>query len=224
MADYKTMGAMLLVLLLPIQSVWAATDARCKGLVGRQGYGPFDYRIRTEENLANIKRVEDFHFDKSHRLAAMRGDPRASFVWQNLDYTILAFPNHHPALFLMAIWEVQMKKSHPQVLQGLGNDPEYVPALCYFERALRFAPGDQNVYNALARAMHRAGQYEEAIENFNKVIKLAPRSASAHYNLGLAYYSAERYEESATSARKAYALGYKRTELRTRLQRKGHWK
>jgi tetratricopeptide (TPR) repeat protein len=197
-----------------------AGDPRCPRLAERQSYGPFDYRLAKKVYVKELKVVEDFHFKRSFRRGAMRGDVGA---WFEMDYTIRAFPNHAPALFLLGMLEHKLITERAQSYKSLTKREKFSPVSCYFERAIRFAPNDPNVYNAYGRLLVIKKQYAESIDAFKKSVELAPETASARYNLGLAYYAGGQYEEAAKAAREAYRLGYRRTELKDRLKRKGHW-
>lgn len=207
------------MMLLNSPSVLAASDSRCARIDERVRYGPFDYRQGRTTLRQNLSIVEEYHFRPEMQREAMRGEGS----WFQMDYTLRAFPNHAPALFLIGIMEQKITNYKTEYLKKLQRRNDYSPAGCYFERAIRFAPDDPNVYNAYGRFLALSKFYDKAIEAFKTAVKLAPKVASAHYNLGLAYYAAGKFDESAKAARKAYSLGYKKPQLRTRLKRNGHW-
>ena len=213
-----------------IPSVRAA-DVECAVFAQRKFSKPADYRQRrspqsmaVNDDKKHIHNVEKAHFTREYQRAALRGDPLGVAVVYNLDYTLRHVPNHAPALFHFAIFSHLLKNRSPSSYEDLKKRLDYfVPVECYYQYAVRFAPDDPNVRNAYGRYLTRIEQHEEAIKVFASVVKLAPKSAAAHYNLGLAYFAAKKYDEAAVAARKAYKLGYHRTELKERLKRKEHW-
>lgn len=199
----------------------AAADPRCARIDARVGYGPYDYRTAKPGSIAQ---VEQHHFTTEIRRNAMRGDSKGGATWNNLDYTLRALPNHPGALFMLGTFELHMKTYNEDAWRAMGRRPEYAPFACYFQRAERFAPDDPNVHNTLGILLHRSGQPENALASFQKAVELAPESPEAHYNLGLSQFALGQFEQSAASARRAYELGYRKQDLKIKLQRKGHWR
>jgi len=202
----------------------ALADPRCVRIHETQGVGPFDWRDRSEEVRQMLHRVESFHFKRKHVQAALNGDSSTEAgVWNNLDYTLRAFPNHPRALMLIGVFEIQVRKFSPEAWRAVEKRPNFSPVACYFERALMRTPDDPGIYNARGIILSRVQEWDKAIEAFQRAVELAPGSAEAHYNLGLAYYGAGDYQKSAASAREAYRLGYGKSGLKQRLKRKGAW-
>ena len=214
------MSIFLVSALSPVFAV--SDDPRCGRLSVRQGYGPHDYRERHSSTRGNLAVVEEYHFTPAMQRDALRG--AKSNVWGNLDYTIMAFPNHSRALYLLGVYADKMRKYHKEYFKTLESKETYSPVMCYFKRAIKYAPDDPNVWNALGRLQITLKKPDQALKSFKQVVKLAPKSPAAHYNLGLAYFAAKEYPAAATSARKAYALGHKAQDLKRRLASKGHWK
>lgn len=215
------LGVVLLLGLIPA----SGADPRCQNIDDNVNFGPYDYRDKSAANRPRINIVEKHHYTKYHRQAALNGQTEPlQDVLGNMTYTLRALPNHPGALYHLAVWELSLRRYSKDIIPRLESLSGYAPVSCYFERAARFAPDDPNVYNAWGRVLHRAGKPVEAATMFEKVVQLAPKSAAAHYNLGLAYFAIQQYEKSAGAARRAYELGYPRTELRQRLLHKGFWK
>lgn len=215
----RLMIAAVVVGALGASDVYA--DQRC-ARIDQGDTRPEDYRTATEE-YKHV--VESFHFTAEIQREAMRGDSQRPIrgTWSDLDYTLRRFPNHPRALYMMGIFELRLRKFNEEAWRKLTMEPEFLPSICYFERAARFAPDDAGVPNALGILLHRAGKPEEALKSFQKAVELAPEAPEAHYNLGLSQFALGRYQQAAISARRAYELGYQKQDLKIKLKRKGHW-
>lgn len=172
------------------------------------GYGPFDYRTRADK----LRVVESFHFNDEVK----RGTGGSStFIGSNLDYTLRAFPNHAPALAVMARAGA-VKKKH--TLPGA----KY-PIECYFERAIRFAPDDGHVRSAYAGYLYSVGRSDDALAQYDEAVRLAPDDATVNYNAGLLHFKKKNYDSANRLAQKAYASGFPLPGLKTMLVNAGKW-
>src|SRR5437868_9957934 len=83
-------------------------------------YGPYDYR--TEKG--KVRTVESNHFnsDVQNLRRGMTGS-----LGQELEFVLLAFPNHHPALIAMGKLGDKLNVARP-------SGATY-PVPCYFDRA-----------------------------------------------------------------------------------------
>jgi len=95
-------------------------------------YGPFDY-TNPSDREKKLPIVEKFHFTPSVE-TLVHGN--SSTVAKDLDYTLRAFPNHHRALYAMLRYQLKNK----------GPAGARYTIECYFDRALRLAPKDGEVY------------------------------------------------------------------------------
>jgi len=213
-----------IVLVFLCASSVSAAASQCGDPRDSGGVGPFDYR--DPSNLRMRRTVEQHHFYALLERQALygRGDLSLPRIGGDLDYTLRAFPNHHRALFATAVLQHRLREEAKERFAERLRFSRMRTAKCYFERALEFAPGDPNVYNAQAIFMHRVGRLDEALELFQKVVELEPESPEALYNLGLIHFAREEYDASYRAAKKAYEFGYAKPELRVRLQRKGAWR
>jgi tetratricopeptide (TPR) repeat protein len=187
-----------------------ATDAAldCGSL--SNAYGPYDY-TNHDDYTNKLPIVEQYHFDSAvESLSAGKTD---FAVMGDLDYTLRAFPNHHRALSAMANYRLQ----NPNVID------KYYSAECYFQRAIRFRPTDNEVKTIYAVYLHRSKNYRLAEEYYQKVLDVSPDSSEVHYNLGLLYYSMQKYDLAVQHARQAYALDYPLQGLKNLLVKKGVW-
>ncbi len=173
-------------------------------------FGPYDYRIERGQQL---HLVESAHFTPTVE-ALVRGS--SGRVGGDLDYTLRAFPNHHRALVSMMRYGERMKSPQPL-------DVRY-PIECYFVRAVRFQPDDTIARMLYATFLQKQGRDKEANAQLHQASIDAKDDAFTHYNIGLVYLDGKNYENALRQAHRAYALGFPRTELKTRLQAAGHWR
>lgn len=98
------------------------------------------------------------------------------------------------------------------------------PVECYFLRAIRFQPDDTTVRMLYATFLQKQGREKEANAQLQQASVDAKDDAFTHYNIGLVYLDGKNYDEALRQAHRAYALGFPRMELKTRLQAAGHWR
>lgn len=217
-------GAAVGALLAPavlVAVLWAPSSlAQQRPMVGSCGslenaYGPFDYTDPSDYR-ERLPIVEKFHFYRAvEQLDVAKLDGVERSVGRNLDYVLRAFPNHHRALDAMGRWHIQT---------GLATPPgsRYM-AECWFERAVRFQPGDGVVRMLYGIYKARLGQSEEALAHYDDALRLMPDSSELHYNLGLLYTDMDRHADALPHARRAYELGFPLPGLKRRLIKSGHW-
>lgn len=193
---------------------WFGDDingAPCQGR--KQGYGPYDYndpQLQQRIRGAHLEIVERFHFTPEvERL--VKGE--TSFLPGDIDYTLLAFPNHHRALWSMIKFHLDKDRV---------KKAKYTPAECYLQRALAYRPNDNIVYMLYGIYLHKAGKPERASDYFEKSLSIDPNNAEIHYNYGLLLTDEKEYKKAIEHARFAYKLGYPLPGLRNRLKREGH--
>ncbi len=103
-------------------------------------------------------------------------------------------------------------------------DDELYTVECYFDRAIRFRPGDANVHMIYANYLGLlGGRQNDAIEQYQEALRLQPENAIVNYNLGLMYVKEKDYEQAITYAKKAYGLGFPLPGLRKKLMKTGKW-
>lgn len=193
--------------------VMTAPTAGAKSYCGelQNGYGPFDYRTRSE-HAENFHLVEMAHFteDVENGIAGNTGA-----IGGDLDYTLRAIPNHRRALAAIARIAVRTKSV---MVKGARY-----PVECYFERAMRFTPNDGGVRAEYGNYMFALGKTDRAFMAYKQAAELEPDSAAINYNLGLAYFQKKEYAEARTYAKKAYALGFPLPGLKNKLAAVGKW-
>ena len=172
-------------------------------------YGPFDYRTAQDK----LKIVEGAHFTAPVE-ALIKGN--AGYLGGDLDYTLRASPNHHRALLAVMRFGEKTKSSQPPNLR--------YSVECYFDRALRFRPDDSVARMLYATFLAKQNRIPEASSQLSKTAALAGDNAFTHYNVGLVYLDMKNYANALAQAHRAYSLGFKKAELKDRLQKLGRWK
>ena len=194
----------LAALLLPVLTAAQPGPQTC----GTLQAVAFDYR--TDKM---VKDVEDFHFTPEVE-ALLRG--KSGTLPQDLNYTLLNVPNHHRALIALMRYGVQLKSPQPPGLR--------YPIECYFERALRFRPGDNVARLLYAHYLANGQRVPEAMRQLEITTVAAGDNPFTHYNIGLIYVEIKAYDRALVQAHKAAALGFDRTGLRDQLKAAGRWK
>lgn len=178
-------------------------DPNCGSLDNH--YGPFDY-TNGDHRTNKLPIVEQHHLsDEIEYLTKTDG-----YVWDDLDYILRAFPNHHRALYSM---------SRYQLMTHRPAGAQYYTAECYFKRALRMKADDDKVMQIYGIYLHKKGEYEKALEEYKNAERINPKSPELQYNMGLLYYDMKEYEKAQLYADKAYAGGYPLPGLKRLLKR-----
>jgi hypothetical protein len=210
------LGLTLSILALPIQvfgyttSPWIGETLNgeiCKGNSGR--FGPFDY-LQRKQLTTELALVEEHHFTRSVE-ALIRGQEGS--IINDIDYTLVAWPNHHRALSSVIQYTI-LKKEPPS-----RSTPE-----CYLQRAINFSPKDVTSRLLYAIYLHRLGYQERALQQYKELEGLSPKNPEVHYNMGLLLVSMKNYEEAFVHAQKAYQAGYPLPGLKNQLTKLGYWR
>jgi tetratricopeptide (TPR) repeat protein len=178
-------------------------DPNCGSL--NNHYGPFDY-TNGDHRTNKLPIVEQHHLNDEIENLTQKG----GYVWDDLDYILRAFPNHHRALYSMARYQLMVKRP---------PDARYYTAECYFERALRLKADDEKVMQIYGIYLHKKGEHEKALEQYKKAERINPGSPELQYNTGLLYYDMKDYKSAQIYADKAYAGGYPLPGLKRLLAR-----
>lgn len=205
---YSALG--IASLLLSASAIASAADIFACGDLAN-AFGPFDYR--NTEQRKNLPIVESHHFTP---LVESLMKAATGSLGADIDYTLRAFPNHLRALDAMARLSVREKTARPS---GANYSID-----CYFDRAIRFRPGDGLTRLAYGTYLATIGETEKSIEHMQEAARLEPDNAAINYNLGLMYLKRKDYAQARDYAKKAYALGFPLPGLRNKLVAAGAWK
>lgn len=133
----------------------------------------------------------------------------------DIGYTLEHFPNHHRALAAMARLGLRDKTAKPVAAR--------YSIECYFDRALRFAPGDVVVRGIYGSYLLATGRPDDALEQMLETVRLDPSNATTHYNLGLLFVKKKDYPKARQHAREAYRLGFPLPGLKKQLVAARQW-
>jgi len=206
----KTLSGIALLIILVVATNLQAADPFCGEMYLGQ-YGPFDY---TDPVIKRDKLpiVESAHFTSNVKnLISGNTGP----IGGELNYVLLSFPNHYPALVAMTKLSLR-EKTTPK---GARFTVE-----CYFDRAFRFKPGDANVRMIYGNYLLKlGGRLDDAIEQYHEALWLRPENANINYNIGLLYLKKKDYELAIIHAKKAYELDFPLPGLRNKIMKTGKW-
>lgn len=206
----KILSGIALLLFLAATTNLHAQKLFCGELDSYGQFGPFDYRTASK---ANLEIVESQHFTESIK-NLIRG--KDAFLGDDISYTLVRFPNHYPALQSMVKLSLREKDTKPL--------SAHYTVECFFDRAMRFRPGDGIVRMLYGNYLLKLkGRSEDALEQYQEAVRLEPDNANINYNIGLLYLKRKNYEESVAYAKKAYELGFPLPGLRNKLKRAGKW-
>ncbi|MFK8027433.1 MAG: tetratricopeptide repeat protein [Gammaproteobacteria bacterium] len=207
----STLIVLLAALLMSQTSVARTMVSGCGAL--ENAYGPFDY-TNYEHFTNKLPVVEQHHF--SHEVEALLSG-MSDNIYGDLQYTLLAFPNHHRALVSISKFEFEVEGAREMLLE------EKYDVDCYFRRGIAFKPTDGTVRLIYATYLHKKGFYDQAEKQYNEALILIPDSAEVHYNLGLLYADRNKLGLAVKHGHKAYELGYPLNGLKNKLIKKGVW-
>lgn len=198
----------LLLSLAPLVACPAAQADTCPAYVRHNPGG--DYT--NADDREGLEVVERFHFTApvetlTHGVSGSLGD--------DIGYTLEHFPNHHKALAALAKLGLREKSVQPV-------GAKYT-ITCYFDRAIRFTPGDAKVRQVYGAYLLAGGQSEQALAQLEEAAKLDPNNPTTNYNLGLMYVKKKDYARARAFARKAYALDFPLNGLKNKLIAAGQW-
>lgn len=187
------------------------------------GYGPFDYTNPDHFNH-KLNIVETHHFTKQVVDGAMLIGPKSKeplFVVGALDYTLRAFPNHHPALMAMGNYMYYLSKADIDKYKAMTK--QFRTPECYFQRAMEFKPDDAYVYMIYGIYLFKKNELKDALQQLKKAEEIQPENSEIQYNMGLIYFKEHNIKLSVKHAKKAYSLGYPLPYLRDQLKKLGKW-
>lgn len=182
------------------------SDFSCGSL--SNAYGPYDYR--SDKDKLGI--VEGAHLTPEV-LNLTQGKTGA--IGADIDYTLRAFPNHHPALMAMVRLGEKQRLIKPI---GARYSVE-----CYLHRANRFRSDDAMVKMIYANFLAKNKRGAEAIKFLDEAVELGVEDANLYYNMGLIYLDLKEYEKALSYAHQAYRLGFPLPGLRDRLKKMKKW-
>jgi hypothetical protein len=176
-------------------------------------FGPYDFRTAP---AGTRKVVEDVHFTRGIETITQPKNTMFHEMAQDVEYTLNVFPNHPRALLTMSRLAERWKR-----------DPAPGTRLtveCWFDRAVRFRPDDTVVRALYARFLHSRKRTDEGLHQLRTASELAGDNGLSHFNIGLMFVELGAHELALTSAHRALALGFPRTELADQIKAAGKWR
>lgn len=174
-------------------------------------YGPFDYR--NERNKLSIVEIAHFTPKVEALLGSETGDINA-----DINYTLLASPNHHRALITVSKLIDRLKTA---TIQPSRFD---FPLECYFDRAIRFRPDDHIARLIFAETLAKLNRIDEGVAQVDVVLKLAADNPFTHYNAGLILFELKQYDKALAEAHIAKKLGFPKADLEQKLKQINQWR
>lgn len=174
----------------------------------------YDYRLRelTKQTHRDYKDRTVNHYEPAAATMQKRQVEPQIGVLYNIDYVLRSWPNHQPALLLLANY----------YLRG-GKQWNYSTFECYVKGAKLFAADDVAVPVIEGFYYQKKGDMDRAIAAYEQALGIDPNAAEANYNLGLVYFGKGDYAKARAHAERAYASGYPLPTLKENLQRIGQW-
>lgn len=174
----------------------------------------FDYRLREagkQEQRDYKDRTVNHYEPAAANMQKRQGEPQIG-VLTDIDYVLRSWPNHQPALLLLANY----------YLRG-GKQWNYSSFDCYVKGAKLFAADDVAVSVIEGFYYQKLGDAKRATAAYQQALAIDPNAAEANYNLGLVYFGQGDYSKARAHAQRAYASGYPLPTLRENLKRIGQW-
>jgi tetratricopeptide (TPR) repeat protein len=128
------------------------------------------------------------------------------YAKQELDYTLLTFPNHPEALQLLWVYAKASKKPSD--------------AVPYFEKAIELFPQYAETYYLYGAFLTDFGLYKDGIKKLEIALAIEPRMSVAQAWLAKAHDKAGNANKAVECAKKAVELGYKGNLLEGILKKK----
>jgi tetratricopeptide (TPR) repeat protein len=188
----------------------SANPTVCAPLTGVAGLN--DYRLRNSTPFLQWSIEDNKRNHMDIELERMRQGEYSRRVMGGLDFTLIRWPNHLPALQALIDYD----------LHG-GKQYEFLPVECYFSRARQFVPDDPSVLLAQGYWQWRKDNRAIALGLYKEALAIDPKSAEPHYHIGLLYLELGDLDKANEHAQVAYRAGYPLPGLRNKLRERGAW-
>ncbi len=176
----------------------------------KNAYGPFDYTNQAHQEKLPI--VIGAHFTRE--VATLKRGTTQTTPHGDIDYTLRAIPNYHPALFAAS----QLEKNERNTLSaGKIFQPKYFTAECYLKRALYFQPKDHVSRMLYAMYLQQNKNYKKAEKEYLFALSFKPKDPELNYNLGLLYVYMGLIKKAEKHAELAYSAGHPLPGLKNKI-------
>ena len=190
------------------ETFWGAP---CQG--SRIPFGPYDYTER-QKYPGQLFITEEYHY--TERIANLQQDSTTSAI-NDIQYTLMAWPNHHGALY--SAFQYRKQTRGQWELSAISA----TPVECHLMRAINFSPNDPVPYMIQGMLLHEFERYEEALKSFRKANKLMPNDVITQYNMALTMVVLKKYKEAVKVAQKVYSTDFPLPGLKNQLAAAGYW-
>ncbi|MCW8831761.1 MAG: tetratricopeptide repeat protein [Colwellia sp.] len=173
-------------------------------------YGPWDYTNSNHEDKLPIVLRAHFNRDVASLTKGMTG----LMPHGDLDYTLRAIPNYHPALF--SVYQLE-KKDRNKLKPGELYKPKYYTAECYLKRAIYLQPKDHISRMLYGMYLQQNKQFTKAEVEYKHALALQPNDPELNYNIGLLYTEMKLINKASEHAKIAYAAGHPLPGLKNKI-------
>jgi tetratricopeptide (TPR) repeat protein len=170
-----------------------------------------DYRMRDSNSTQKWGIEDNIANHMGPVIARMRAGDYSRRVMEDINFTLVHWPNHLVALQALVKYDLAGGKSY-----------EFPSVACQFARARQYDPDDVAVVLVEAYYHWKKGDTAGAIASYQEALKIDPDSADAHYNLGLMYLNQRNYVKANAEAQIAYGAGYPLPGLAEKLAAAGY--
>lgn len=200
----KVLSLILLVTLLP--TAFAARYSE-DGLPPDWKYHNY-YDPNEKKEL--LKNVNAYHLIQGTE-KMFKGQGHYQYAYGDFAFMLHYFPNHPQALELMG--QLSLLMNQPEI----GED--------YYKKAFELYPKSikPQTYVDYGKFLYKAGKMRESNEACKTALSMNPNMTEAHYYIGLTYFASKDYKLANEHAQRAYAKGFKETELRDKLMSVKAW-
>lgn len=196
---------------------WVGADFQGRPCTGSpQGLAVYDYIKRTPADSTQLVLSEKAHFN-SEVEGLIRGVGGGNIA-SDLDYVLMAWPNHHRALLSLSRYQLRVNSKLP------GENSLRTPPECYFQRALNFSPKDAVTMSLYGFFLRKTKHLEDASHLYEEAIKLTPNNSKTEYAYSLLLIDLKQYDKAYLYAKQAYQHGTPPEGLKNKLIKLGVWK
>ncbi len=185
----------------------------CQG--SNQGFGPYDYSNK-KHRKKHLPIVENYHFTPEIQ-QLIRG--KTGSVLGDINYTIMAFPNHYKALTALMYYD-SIFQSEIIAKKKRAISP---PLECYFQRAMNFVSKDATLKMLYAGYLKKKNKIELATQFYEKAIELAPKQLRFRYIYAMFLMDQKQYNPAVEQAKIIYEKHYPDQKLKKALIKLGKW-
>ncbi len=172
-------------------------------------YGPWDYINPSHQERLPIVIGAHFTNNVSRLIKGVTGTLEG-----DIDYTLRAIPNYHPALYAISQLENRKKAS---LTGGETYKASHYTASCYFIRAIYFQPKDHVTRMLYGMHLQKELKYKLAVGQYNIALSMRPIDPEINYNLGLLYVETKQLDKAEEHARIAYSAGHPLSGLKNKI-------